>query len=90
MSNWKNDPRLRNIDPAKLILLEKLSSNMDGKNPSELMPILMAAISKANTQGLHFNKDEMDLIMEILTENMAPEEMQKVQKMLALFNSMQR
>ena len=42
MSDWKQDPRLKNISPEKLQLLEKLASGIHGKSPNEAMPLLMA------------------------------------------------
>lgn len=88
MSDWKKDPRLKNISPEKLFLLEKLASGMHGKSPNEAMPLLMAALSSAKAQGLSFTQEEMNLIIELLKGSASKEEGERIDKLLNIFHQM--
>lgn len=88
MSDWKKDPRLKNISPEKLILLEKLSSGIHGKSPNEAMPLLMAALSSAKAQGLSFTQDEMNLIIDLFKSSASKEEAERINKLLTIFHRM--
>lgn len=86
--DWKKDERIKNIDPEKLNLLTALSKNIQGNSPSEVMPLLMAAMTQANSKGLAFSSEETDLIIEILTEKMSPAEKQKVGQIRTMMKRM--
>ena len=87
MSDWKNNPKLKNIAPEKLALLEKLALGMKGKSPAETMPLLMAALSSAKAKGLSFTPEEMNLIIELLQGSASKEEAARISKMLKLFHA---
>ena len=63
--DWMNDPRLNGVDKSKLALLQSLADQGGQKNPSELIPFLMAAASQGKSQGVNFNSAEMELIKEV-------------------------
>ena len=42
------------------------------------MPIMMALITSANKQGIHFTPDEITLILDIIKEGKKPEEKDKI------------
>ena len=56
----------------------------DRKNPSELVPFLMAAASQGRKQGAAFNSAEMELIIEVLKQNQSPQEAAKMDKIISL------
>lgn len=80
---WFEDPRIRDISPAKLTLLLKLAEQIEGKTQKEVMPILMGAVASANRQHLQFTKDEFDLIFEIMKEGKSEAEKQQMDATLA-------
>lgn len=86
--DWKQDERIKNIDPEKLNLLTALSQNIHGNSPSEVMPLLMAAMTQANSKGLSFSEEETDLIIQILTEKMSTADKQKVNQIRAMVKRM--
>ena len=88
MNDWKQDPRLKNIIPEKLQLLEKLASGIHGKSPNEAMPLLMAALSSAKSQGLSFTQEEMNLIIELFKSSASKEDAERINKLLNIFNKM--
>lgn len=90
MKDWKNDPRIANMDKKKLSILETLTANIHGQSPKELFPMIMAAIQAAQKQGLSFTEDETSLLIEILKEQQTPAEAEKTEKMLKLFRSVKK
>lgn len=80
---WFEDPRIKDISPAKLTLLLKLAEQIEGKTQKEVMPILMGAVASANRQHLQFTKDEFDLIFAIMKEGKSEAEKQQMDATLA-------
>lgn len=79
---WFQDPRVQNIDPAKLGLLLSLAEQIQGKSQRELMPIVAGAMASANRQKLRFTKEEFNLIFEIMKEGKSEKEQQDMDSML--------
>ena len=40
--DWKNDPKLKEIDKTKLDMLQNLAEKGNGKSVSDMMPYLMS------------------------------------------------
>ncbi|NMB43081.1 MAG: hypothetical protein GX995_02995 [Clostridiales bacterium] len=76
--SWMSHPAIKNLDPAKLALLVSVAESSKGKNPEMVVPILMQAFNQMKRQNLNFSKEEQDLLVEVLTENMSPEEKARV------------
>lgn len=75
---WKNDPSLAQMDPKKLSLLMDMAKNVNGQTPDSLMPFLMSLMTKSREQGLTFTDAETDLILNVLRQNMSPEEQSRI------------
>ena len=52
------------------------------------MPLLMAALSSAKSQGLSFTQEEMNLIIELFKSSASKEEAERINKLLNIFNKM--
>lgn len=87
---WFQDPRIKDIDPAKLTLLLKLAEQIEGKNQKQVMPILFGAMASANRQNLKFTQDEFRLIFEIMKEGKSDEEKKQMDATLAKAQRMMR
>lgn len=88
MNDWKKDPRLKDISPEKLQLLEKLASGIHGKSPNEAMPLLMAALSTAKAKGLSFTTEEMNLIIDLLKNSASKAEAERIEHLIKIFHQM--
>lgn len=75
---WKNDPSLAQMDPKKLSLLMDMAKSVNGQTPDSLMPFLMSLMTKSREQGLTFTDAETDLILNVLRQNMSPEEQSRI------------
>lgn len=84
-ASWKTDPRLKNMDQAKLDLLTLFAEDLSNKPKEQMMASFLSLNGKAAEKGLHFTDSETELIVSILTEDMPAEEKQRLQmlKMLA-------
>ena len=87
---WFQDPRMKDIAPAKLSLLLKLAEQIEGKNQKQAMPILFGAMASANRQNLQFTKEEFELIFEIMKEGKSDEEKQQMDATLAKAQQLMR
>lgn len=73
-SSWTNSSKMKNVDPRKLAILLELMKEAEGKSMEQLMPLLMNTNKRLSEQNLTFNKEESDIMIEILTKNMSPRE----------------
>lgn len=83
-NNWTKNPDLRGISPDKLNLLTSILSQAQNKTPNELIPFFLAASQKANSQGVSFNDNETDVIINTLKQNMSPEDQNKIESIRKL------
>lgn len=75
-SNWKQDPRLKNMSPQKLEFLEQFAEKAKHASKTELLPLLLN-ISRQNP-SMNFTDEETELLVSILTENFSPKEKQQL------------
>ena len=73
-TSWTNNPKMKNVDPRKLAILLEVVKEAEGKPMDKLVPLLMNTIKRLKEQDLTFNKDESDILIDILTKNMSPKE----------------
>ena len=52
--------------------------------------MIMGAVNNAKKEGIQFTPNETDLIIEILKQNMSPEEQRKADQILLLMKNMRR
>ena len=88
-TSWTKDPSLAGLDPAKLAMLNSFAQQGAGKNPQELLPLLMAAASQSRAKGTRFSREEMDAIIQVLKAGKSSEEtarMDKIIQMMKMFS----
>ena len=88
MNEWMNNPAMKNIDPAKLELIQMAASQTAGKTGRDLAPVLFALITNANKKGISFSGDEISLIFEILKEGNTKEEQAQIDKTINMASSL--
>lgn len=77
-NNWQNDPSLQNISADKMQYLMKMMSEANGKDKNSLLPFLMGLSSSSEQNGMDFSDTETDLILQVLSQKMTPEERSKI------------
>lgn len=78
MISFENDPRLKNISPLKMRIIKEIARNSGGSTVEEMLPEIMRINSELKRRNLSFNKNETDLIMDIMMEQMPAEDRKKI------------
>lgn len=83
-TDWKQDPRLKNMDPAKLHYIEAFADRIRHTPKNQLIPVFMSLQTETRQRNLEFTNDETELLVSILTADMDPSQRQKLE-MLKFF-----
>ena len=78
MSDWKNDPRLKHMDPKKLAILEDFSDRVKVTPKAKMIPVLLSLNMEAQSKGISFNDAETEVIVSILAADMPASEKKKI------------
>lgn len=81
-----NNPALKNINPIKLRLLQEISQKAKGKSIEDMLPQIMMVNKELKRRNLEFTKDETELLMDILMQDMSPAEKQKFMMLRSFMN----
>ena len=76
--NLQNDPRLKNMHPLKKEILFRLSHTATTMSPEQMLPQIMEINKELSKRDLSFSKSESEIIIDILSEGMSPQEKQKI------------
>jgi hypothetical protein len=84
-NSWKNDPRLRTMNPEKLALLTEFADRISRTEKENLMEALLSVNLEAKKRGISFNDSETALLVTILSAHMGPKERKRIEllKMVA-------
>ena len=82
--DWKKDPKLEDIDAAKLDMLQKLAEKGSGKSASDMLTFLMTAAASGKKNGLNFSQNEISAILEVMKTGKSPQEIAKIDKIVNL------
>lgn len=77
-ANWKNDPRLKAMDPEKLKLLEEFAGRVEHAEKGQILNAFMALNLEAGQRGLSFNDKETSLLVSVLTAGLPQTERRKL------------
>lgn len=85
-----NNPQLQNISPEKLSLLMELAQNNASSNgsPKDMAASLKNASETAKKEGMDFSSGERDMIIEVLKQNMPPQEQKKIDLFMQMMKNM--
>lgn len=82
--DWKNNPKLANMDKSKLDMLQNLAEQGSGKSASDMLPFLMSAAAQGKNNGLNFSQGEISAVLEVLKMGKSPEEAAKIDRIVNL------
>lgn len=84
MSDWRKDPRLKKMDPAKVQVLSEFSRRLERTPGPQMLSSLLSFQMEAEEKGIRFSDGETDLLVSILSSHM-PQSEQKKLSMLKIF-----
>ena len=87
---FKNNESFANISSEKLEFLMQFAAQNKTGNAKEMSNMLFGAVNSAKQAGIEFTPNETDLIIEILKQNMSPEERRKADQILTLMKAMKK
>ena len=86
----KNNANFANISPEKIDFLMKFAAQNKTGNAKEMSNMVMGAVNTSKQEGIQFTPNETDLIIEILKQNMTPEEQRKADQLLMLMRNFKK
>lgn len=89
MASWLNDPDVAHIDKTKLDFLQALVFESSSLSQEQMLPFLMAVAKRGKENNISFSPEEMDIIIKTLEKYATPDELEKMQKMTALYRKKQ-
>ncbi len=89
-NNWMNNPKLKNLDPAKLALLSSLATEGASKSQSEMLPFLLSAMQTADKKGINFEGEEKNLLLEVLMQQLSPDDKKKAETIIQMTSAFKK
>lgn len=83
-NEWMKDESLKNIEPYKLEFLQALVFESSNLRKEQLLPFFMAVAKRGQEKKVSFSDDEINAIIEVLKKHASPEELDKMNKILAM------
>ena len=83
-TEWMNDPVVAGIDKTKLQFLQMLVFEGQNLTKEQMLPFLMSVAQKGKKQNISFDDNEIDAIVTALQKYSTPEEINKINKLMAL------
>ena len=87
MGSWLDDPDVAHIDKSKLDFLQMLVFEGDGLSKEQMLPFLMAVARRGRDKNISFTEEEMNTIIKTLHKYASPDEIDKMNKMTAIFRN---
>lgn len=75
------------LDFRKQLLLNEFKSLSKGKKNDEMLPLIFAISSKAKQAGITFGRDDFELILNQIKNDMTPEEQLLLPQLMQLLQS---
>ena len=84
-SMFEQNPKLRNIHPTKLRIINEIKEQSKYQSAEELLPQILQINQELKRRNLSFTKEESALLLEAMEESMSPAERQKFQIIKSFF-----
>ena len=77
-NKWMDDPVLNGISNEKLEMLTKIIEGAKGMEPKQMLTYFIQQSNIAGKNGINFTNAETNLILNVLKEDMPPEEVKRI------------
>lgn len=84
---FQNNPAFANLTPEKIQFLSNFANSKKPTQMQEMIPFLMSSMNQAKKDNIQFTPNESDLLIEILKQNLSPEEAKKADMIINLMKS---
>lgn len=79
-------PEFNQLHPVKQKIIAELFQQQDKLSPEALLPRLLTINNELSKRNLSFTQEETNLLLRIMKTNMTPQEQQKADIIMGLFN----
>lgn len=86
--DWKQDPRLRMMNPEKLKCLTEFADRIRSLPKEQVLPAFTALQLETARKGLAFSDQETELLVSVLSANMTPTERKRLETLRILAKKM--
>lgn len=83
-TDWMNDESLKHIGAYKLEFLQALIFESSHLRKEQLMPFLMNVVKRGRDKNVSFTDEEIDAVVSVIKKQASPEELSKMEKILAM------
>lgn len=83
-NDWRQDPRLKNMDPAKLQYITDFAGRISKLPKDQVVPAFASMQLEVAQKGIRFTDQETEVIVSVLTSGMSPAERKRLE-MLRIF-----
>lgn len=81
---FMNDPRIRNIEPKKMAIINEFYKKSQGLTGEDMLPLFLATTKTARDLGISFTNDEITILIDIIKTGMNEKEAGKIDTILGL------
>ena len=89
-NKWMDDPILSGISDKKMEVLTKIIKGANGMDARQMLTYFIQESNAASKDGISFTDAETDLILKVLTSEMTPAEIRKVNTVRRMVNMMSK
>ena len=86
--SWLDNPAFKNMDAAKQKIIIDLMKQTEGKSMNQALPVLISTMKSMNARGITFTNEERQIMLQILTADMSPQEKSKAKMMMNMMGNM--
>ena len=83
-NDWMREESLKDIDPYKLDFLQALLFESNNLKRDQMIPLLMAVAKRGQEKNVSFSDEEIGKIVAVLKKHASPEELAKIEKVMAM------
>lgn len=83
---FTSTPEFNRLHPVKKQLIKELVMNNQNSSPEAVLPQILSINRELSKRNLSFTKNETTLLVNILKQNMSPDERQKVDMLMGFFS----
>lgn len=74
---FEQNPKLKNLHPTKLKIIQEIQKQSKYQSAEELLPQILQINQELKRRNLSFSKEESALLLDAMEESMSPAERQK-------------
>ena len=72
-----SDPRLKQVDPLKLKIIQEIATKSRGKSVEEMLPQIMKVNQELQARNISFSKEETALLMDVIEQSLPAKDKMK-------------